>query len=232
MSIRLLRNPKKAHDILDDFEAIFWSLFYGGAHYYALDFSDLDLKLFDEKKEKELLDGTLVSVGGTNKRCLILEAVSERIRFVSKPLTDLIDNMASLWNQYYTAEESLNQARAEASKPSRASVASVVNKNRQWDDDEQTTRENHGGSLFKKDPIRVEKASEHFNAIRNELSKPSTWLNLFDDVLEARQDWPTNDSLGKDAYPPVTANDALKKLQTTTRSSFVTGSEIISREEA
>ena len=36
MSIGLLTDPEKQHDILDDFEASFWSLLYGASHYYAL----------------------------------------------------------------------------------------------------------------------------------------------------------------------------------------------------
>ena len=60
MSIGLLTDPEKQHDILDDFEVSFWSLLYGASHYYAHDFSSLDLSIFDEKRREPLPEGKRV----------------------------------------------------------------------------------------------------------------------------------------------------------------------------
>ena len=46
MSIALLQNPEKKHDVLDDIESVLWTMLYGSLHWFTY----------------EILDGSLLDI--------------------------------------------------------------------------------------------------------------------------------------------------------------------------
>lgn len=127
MSIAMLEDPFKAHDIVDDMESIFWSLLIGAAKYFA---GKIQISMEDFFYQKtKLIDGKLYVVGGNVKRDLLHTDLSN-MPFDCAPLRDLITRLSDIWRKYYEAkarfdarpsnrkaEEKYRKRHEQASKP-------------------------------------------------------------------------------------------------------------------
>lgn len=127
MSIAMLQDPFKPHDILDDMESIFWSLLIGAAKYFA---GKIQISMEDFFYQKtKLIDGRLYVVGGNLKRDLLADDLSD-MPFDCVPLRDLITRLSNIWRNYYRirsdvkptstdseAQAEFKQLREQLSKP-------------------------------------------------------------------------------------------------------------------
>ena len=225
MSIGLLREPGKIHEVLDDYESVFWASLYGAVHFYEHEITGpLDLTVFDEMTEVPAAKGSYVAVGGTKKLAL-LQDLSTSIQFKSAPFNHLIKQIATLLHQYYTAMANVGTAQDETPcappKPRQTSKRA-----RRYSSEEEIQ---YDPKLVK--PNDKKTANDKLEALHNMASDPMTWLKIFEDALDM-EGWATNDALGKDAHPPKTANEDLRKLQSNIRPSLATGAEIKAHEES
>ena len=128
MSIAMLQDPFKTHDILDDMESTFWSLLMGAIRYFAgkIEFSIED---FFYQKYKPI-DGKRYVVGGDLKRVLLESSSLTNMPFHCAPLRNLITRLSNIWRKYYSlrsdakptfddleAQEAFKQLREQLSEP-------------------------------------------------------------------------------------------------------------------
>lgn len=100
MSIALLRDPHKTHDILDDFESLFWAKLFGAVKYFAGKISfDMDA-FFDHTKK--CIKGQMHEVGGKGKFLALHDPETKQIPFTCGPFMKLLGQLAKMWKQYYT----------------------------------------------------------------------------------------------------------------------------------
>lgn len=99
MSIGLLQNPEtKRHDILDDFESLYWILQHGRITRYSEEGADQPLEVFDEMERDE---GRGQWIGGTKKLELVLKSEEAHIPCPCEPLRQLVVDMNSAWRHYH-----------------------------------------------------------------------------------------------------------------------------------
>ena len=97
MSIAMLEDPFKVHDILDDLESIFWSLLYGAIKYFSGAIK-VDTKAFFFQSEVEI-NGKLCLVGGDSKGRLLESAALTNMAFDCAPLRELISHLSRVWRK-------------------------------------------------------------------------------------------------------------------------------------
>ncbi|KAI0683687.1 hypothetical protein BC835DRAFT_1423088 [Cytidiella melzeri] len=102
MSIGMLQNPLKAHEILDDCESIFWTMLYGALHRFKHNGPRFDMSIFTETRHQENADGTASRVGGIAKKHAL--TIMDTLAFVSTPLRELLATLAEALDDYYTAK--------------------------------------------------------------------------------------------------------------------------------
>lgn len=119
MSIALLQDSSKPHDILDDLESVFWSKLWGGVKYFSGRVV-LDMSVFFEKSE-ETVDGDVRQVGGDKKRALLLKPFASKVNFLCAPFQALVSELFKMWSLYYVAAsdvgENFHQLRQEYGRP-------------------------------------------------------------------------------------------------------------------
>lgn len=102
MSIAMLEDPFKAHDIVDDMESMFWSLLIGAAKYFDGEI-EISMEAFFFQQNK-LIDGKLYVVGGDSKWTLLATSSLADMPFNCAPLRDLITQLSDIWRKYYEAK--------------------------------------------------------------------------------------------------------------------------------
>ena len=108
MSIAMLEDPFKTHDILDDLESIFWSILYGAIKYFSGTVT-FDMKAFFSQSEIEI-NGRLHVVGGGMKKGLLESTSLTNIPFDCAPLRELISHLSRVWRKYYRARVDVSEA--------------------------------------------------------------------------------------------------------------------------
>ncbi|CAL1708939.1 unnamed protein product [Somion occarium] len=103
ISILLLQNPLKGHDVHDDLESSFWVLLYVSLHYFKHNQGQLiDLTFFNECKEHhdgEDGDGEVHPLGGLKKSGFLSHRL-KHIKWRCAPLNSLIHAFGALLNDY------------------------------------------------------------------------------------------------------------------------------------
>lgn len=116
MSIGILQNPKKAHEILDDFESMFWTMLYGGVHRFEHT-GKIDMGIFTEARYDPNADHEDMVVGGGRKLLVLYDFP---IKFSCKPFNRLVRDLADAIRCYYDSKLNLKRlevARADDSDP-------------------------------------------------------------------------------------------------------------------
>lgn len=107
MSIHLLENPDRRHDILDDLESVFWLLLYGSLHFLKHEARHFSMKLFDKEDiEFQDTDNEPRVTGGGKKRIFLDKCEFEELKFHSNPLNDLVCQLAEDFHTIYRYERS------------------------------------------------------------------------------------------------------------------------------
>lgn len=122
MSIAMLKNPFKPHDILDDHESLFWSKLFGAIKYLAGAIS-FDMEVFHQQGTLEIGQKTY-PVGGQRKIALLEEGLSQ-LSFTCIPLGELFVDLGELWRDYYRAKHDYE------GRPSSAKYEKNYNEQRQ-----------------------------------------------------------------------------------------------------
>lgn len=156
MSIGLLEDPDKIHEILDDLqvEAIYWTLLYSALHTCKHD-GDFGLDILNHCRQEINKDGeeTGRTLGGTFKRAALRGPLSltRSVTFKCEPLQDLFSDLSEALENYYRAVEDLNRAYGRAARhPAGAAIA-----------------------------------QEKLNEQRAAISAPSFWSGMFQTALNA-----------------------------------------------
>lgn len=193
MSIGLLEDPNKPHEILDDLEALFWSLLYATLHRFEHK-SKFNMDIFNWY-EPEQSDGRYTGriVGGEPKRTA-LEKMGEKVEFTCKPLDTLIATLALELQDYY-----LYSSRAVLYK--KLSAADPSNP--------QLTK--------KYDAMCTSRDEQH-----DMLSKPSFWRARFKEALDRKKEW-VKDVSPYEKYPARTVEQGVKLFEASIATSQITG---------
>ncbi|KAI0682853.1 hypothetical protein BC835DRAFT_1524433 [Cytidiella melzeri] len=171
MSVGMLRNSTKPHEILDDLESMYWTMLYGALHRFKHSGRMFDMSILTESRKATRSDGTSEVVGGRLKRAALSE-MFELLDFNCKPLNRLLFRLARSLHRYYTAQQDLNQAEYAA-----------------LDDDPE----------FKKLFLEVPAARKALQDQHEKVSKPSSWREEIATAL-ARTDW-IDDAVETSPYP-------------------------------
>lgn len=102
MSIALQQNPHKTHDILDDFESLYWSELFCALKHFDGDIA-IGLKMFFWYDMADAAQGQRM-LGGDQKFSFLTKDEASTLRFKSEPLRSLFQEMSSLWCDYYLAK--------------------------------------------------------------------------------------------------------------------------------
>ncbi|KAH8099739.1 hypothetical protein BXZ70DRAFT_214941 [Cristinia sonorae] len=101
LSVALVSNPKKVHDILDDMESCYWVLLYQALHHFQSSAKTRKtLKMFDEVEEDITSGGGYASTGG-EKKCAHLALFYHKLRFSSCRLDEVIRGISEHFSRYY-----------------------------------------------------------------------------------------------------------------------------------
>ncbi|KIP08370.1 hypothetical protein PHLGIDRAFT_508988 [Phlebiopsis gigantea 11061_1 CR5-6] len=98
MSIGILQNPKKRHDVLDDYESLYWILQFGVMTRYLAEGAEPEMNIFDEMERN---DANTHWIGGTKKLEWVLTSEGRVIPCTSAPLRQLVADMDAAWRRYY-----------------------------------------------------------------------------------------------------------------------------------
>lgn len=121
MSIALLKNLTKAHDILDDLESCFWVLIYAVLHFFAND-NTIDPEVFDKQVKKVV--GNCIQLTGGSLKSHLLQDEFRTFAWECEPLHDLLHKLRDIWKEYYTLYNNWEESMA----PSRKVTASLLAK--------------------------------------------------------------------------------------------------------
>lgn len=102
MSVPLLRNPDKLHDLVDDLESVFWVFVYGAVKHYALPPVPITLNLFDDQR----VDGCGRAISGLWKDDA-LERLDE-VHYTSAALKDVIWDCSMAWQKFRIAQRGVS----------------------------------------------------------------------------------------------------------------------------
>ncbi|KAI0070050.1 hypothetical protein K474DRAFT_1745074 [Panus rudis PR-1116 ss-1] len=98
MSLAILENPHKPHDIFDDAEGILWILLYTAAHYCKHN-GAVDLNMFDEMtKGAKNSDSAPIVIGGSLKRNWIQDKLL--LKFSCPALDKLVHELQGFWKDH------------------------------------------------------------------------------------------------------------------------------------
>lgn len=108
MSIPLLENPKKVHDIVDDLQSIFWVLIYGALKHFTLPDQSLPMEVFSH----QTIDRKGRRFGGRWKLSSIALGSFRNLDYSSAALKNLVSKSDLVWRDYHAG---INGARQFAS---------------------------------------------------------------------------------------------------------------------
>lgn len=215
MSIALLKDGKKPHDILDDFESVYWTLVFGSLHWFTYDKKEgclLDMAMFDE--QMVLPSGH--SFGGRAKLFALAE-IHKWVTFKCSPLQELIFKIASELDTYYSL---LSKCDESQTSPTAADTNTQTHIHPDSEEDfVQHRRAPPVPSQPRDSDAKIaqnKQIQKQYEEQRAKLMQPSTWTSWFDDALN-QAEW-KNDVRRTDAEPPQTAKQqtldaAIKQLE-------------------
>ncbi|KAI0073756.1 hypothetical protein K474DRAFT_1710460 [Panus rudis PR-1116 ss-1] len=103
LSIALLENPRKPHDIYDDAEGIIWVLLYMLVHHCDHN-GGLELEMFDEIERQYPANSPPIFVGGAHKgRWMRAEELT--LKFSCSALTELVSNVRNFWKGHLSKSQ-------------------------------------------------------------------------------------------------------------------------------
>ena len=97
MSILLLRDPEKLHDLPDDLESLFWVMVFCALQWFLPSKRTHPMAMFEEEK----LDEEGRTVGGVEKSITILGGTLYLETFTCPTLQKLIHECAQCWMEYH-----------------------------------------------------------------------------------------------------------------------------------
>lgn len=184
MSIALLKDPSKAHEILDDLEALFWTLLYAALNRFEHT-SSFNMSIFNDH-DFEVVNGIPTGriVGGKKKKDA-LDDISVTVEFTSQPLQSLITTLSEALSEYYQYRRAANARKKVADKNPNNAAAK-----RSYD-----------------------AALKQLNERHATLSKPSYWRELFKEELEKKDAWPQCEAAPMVLYPPRTEEQGFRLFE-------------------
>lgn len=200
MSIALLRDLNKSHELLDDLEAIFWTLLYAALHQFKHT-GTFHMDIFNWWGNEHRWDNTPSGrvTGGALKNDA-LPRIGRTFEFVCSPLQNLIKDLSRAWRDYYRAVDDLSGLEGDLAKNVREAET-------ESDIDEYLRSS-------------VEAAREDFKALHAKLSKPSYWRAYFARARRAKG-W-INDLSTEVLYPGRTEDKGIQLREMNSRSSLHT----------
>lgn len=232
MSIGMLQNPNKAHDILDDYESLFWAYLYGAVHgYHHNTDHNIDLKMFDEQTTNERRPS--VKVGGQTKRAMLPLLAEGGLRFTSSALTDLVKFIAARWNSLYTLQDSIRQLEIEKAAPQRKGKS----KSKRLQTILSDISESESQAAVVDDPLDTSTAAqEEFDRLtgaladlKKKLSSTVYWATLFSEATDETSGW--LDDACEDPYPPQPPSVTTKMEHTSQQTTHMTASQMAAFQE-
>ena len=180
-------------------------------------------------------EGSSVAVGGA-KKLTLLRDISTSIQFTSTPFNTLITKIARRLYNYYSIAPGISKAEEQAKQstpcpPPNVAEATPDYSSEEEGDDSSEEDGDHDDTSSTEEELDEEAVKKKLKKRRAKLSQSRTWPKIFDEAL-AMEGWATDDALGRDAYPPTTAKEDLRNLQSNIRPSLATGAEIKAREES
>lgn len=112
MSIGLLDDPDKLHDVEDDLEAVFWVLLYCALKRFAPPCPSLPISAFADQWED--INGRLV--GGYEKLTLLQRRFYKDVEFRSPAFRNMIHDMAETWKTYHLSLSGTEASTAELTR--------------------------------------------------------------------------------------------------------------------
>ncbi|KAI0087092.1 hypothetical protein BDY19DRAFT_995175 [Irpex rosettiformis] len=100
MSIAMLRNPDKVHEILDDLEAIFWTFLYATLHRFRHT-STFNIEAFSWWEDEQCDGAPTGRVLGGQLKNEALPYIPNTVKFACKPLQNLITVLSLALYDYY-----------------------------------------------------------------------------------------------------------------------------------
>ena len=219
MSVAISKNPNKRHEILDDFESIFWGLFHNSLHYFEHKKGSLplDMKMFDEQEYRPI-DGLWHLCGGTKKREALLNGISNLVQFDSPALTKLLKDLAAQFHNYYSLTENVLRLNGETVDPHTPKARGKARAFR----DEPIQRTEVPKLVTQEDP---KEAQRKLDECRKKLSEAEFWISIFDAALAEEDEW-LDDACGFDRYPSMTQKQEAKDIAKDRLSAMHTGSQL------
>lgn len=156
MSIAMLSDTSKSHEILDDLESMYWTFLFSALHRFPHEGSP-DMGMFDEAFPHRDAAGVTGKMKGGSRKKVLLLSFSSTITFACVPLNDLMVTLSERLTDYYLSLDDLKR-KQEAVKRS-SSKANIS---------------------------ALKKAEKKYNKIHEKLSKPSTWRDMFHDALMSK----------------------------------------------
>lgn len=113
MSVALLRDPQKSHEISDDIESCLWVFYKMALHFFEHTFllhRRIDMAtVFDEMKEGQTTDGAVYAYGGNAKYTHLMGRQFTEVTFDSAPLTRILHTFGSVFRKLYVIESMVNE---------------------------------------------------------------------------------------------------------------------------
>ncbi|KAI0089506.1 hypothetical protein BDY19DRAFT_107486 [Irpex rosettiformis] len=220
MSIATLEDPEKGHDVLDDYESVFWSLLYGAMHFIKQLRCEICMDIFNYQGDVELANGTTVIIGGVSKRDA-LRGIRRKLTFVSAPLTYLVHDMAGVWMEYYALKDEVG-------------LLSYQCHNQQPQKDfsqDLALRIGIPPPPSESESDDITSLSAKFDRMKEVLFNPVYWLNKLFSVYH-REDWPAeNDVSPVDFYPQEMLDDETLACLLELQDGYMSGEEMKDAQE-
>lgn len=209
MSIAMLRDPRKAQDILDDYESVFWAFLYGAVHGYrhTKTAGTFNITTVFDAETRSRNHPSIVT-GGLEKKFMLLPLLEGGLEFNSSAMNRLVRGMCLQWSDLYSRQDMIGVTENEKSRLPRPSRL------RRKDLSEKYLNDSELLSLLisqspepEEDPVEkataVEEQLVHLRAqlaaLRSKLSEPMCWLVKFSSALRT-DGWDEHDAHEKDPY--------------------------------
>lgn len=219
----MLDDIEKSHDLLDDFESVFWSLLFLCLHRISHTNigKKINIAIFDERARIVRDDNKVIYKGGEGKRNA-LNKIQNSLHFDCAPLTTLIHDLTQEFLDLYRLREiaelpdtSLNSTcdLGTTMKPIRLGDTSSL------DEDE--------ARLFARvKPKHAEKQKSKADRIKEArdreetLREPGFWMQRFKAALDS-EGWPLNDAVTQSPYPQLSVKEQTHLFQLAAQSTLL-----------
>ncbi|KAI0766291.1 hypothetical protein BC629DRAFT_1725485 [Irpex lacteus] len=106
MSIAMLRDPRKAQDILDDYESVFWAFLYGAVHGYrhTKRVGTFNITTVFDAENRSRNHPSIVT-GGLEKKFMLLPLLEGGLEFNSSAMNGLVRGMCLQWSDLYGQQD-------------------------------------------------------------------------------------------------------------------------------